>query len=144
MIDLNIRALTALTLRFLPSVTASKGGVLNVASVASFMPGPGFAVYYATKAFVRSFSEAVLEKAHRKLLKRGKGFAVLDAHDRHKLRIRIKKVRYAAEFFSPLYPAERSEPFLNALRAMQDDLGKLNDVETARGLVDGQIGRAHI
>lgn len=86
---------------------------------------------------VRSFSEAVLEKAHRKLLKRGKGFAVLDAHDRHKLRIRIKKVRYAAEFFSPLYPAERSEPFLNALRAMQDDLGKLNDVETARGLVDG-------
>jgi uncharacterized protein len=59
MIDLNVRALTALTLRFLPSVTATKGGVLNVASVASFMPGPGFAVYYATKAFVRSFSEAI-------------------------------------------------------------------------------------
>ncbi|MGJ0509781.1 MAG: SDR family NAD(P)-dependent oxidoreductase [Methylocystis sp.] len=59
MIDLNIRALTALTLRFLPSVTATRGGVLNVASVASFMPGPGFAVYYATKAFVRSFSEAI-------------------------------------------------------------------------------------
>lgn len=59
MIDLNIRALTALTLRFLPSVTATKGGVLNVASIASFMPGPGFAVYYATKAFVRSFSEAI-------------------------------------------------------------------------------------
>ncbi len=59
MIDLNIRALTALTLRFLPSLTAQKGGVLNVASVASFMPGPGFAVYYATKAYVRSFSEAI-------------------------------------------------------------------------------------
>jgi uncharacterized protein len=59
MIDLNIRALTALTLRFLPSLTETKGGVLNVASVASFMPGPGFAVYYATKAFVRSFSEAI-------------------------------------------------------------------------------------
>ncbi len=59
MIDLNIRALTALTLRFLPSVTETKGGVLNVASIASFMPGPGFAVYYATKAFVRSFSEAI-------------------------------------------------------------------------------------
>ncbi|GLI92479.1 SDR family NAD(P)-dependent oxidoreductase [Methylocystis echinoides] len=62
MIDLNIRALTALTLRFMPSVTADKGGVLNVASVASFMPGPGFAVYYATKAFVRSFSEAIAEE----------------------------------------------------------------------------------
>jgi uncharacterized protein len=59
MIDLNIRALTALTLRFLPSIRATKGGVLNVASVAAFMPGPGFAVYYATKAFVRSFSEAI-------------------------------------------------------------------------------------
>ncbi len=59
MIDLNIRALTALTLRFLPSLTATKGGVLNVSSIASFMPGPGFAVYYATKAFVRSFSEAI-------------------------------------------------------------------------------------
>ncbi len=86
---------------------------------------------------VRSFSEAVLEKAHRKLLKRGKGFAVLDADERHKLRIRIKKVRYASEFFSPLYHVERGENFLVALRDMQDDLGKLNDVESARGLIDG-------
>lgn len=59
MIDLNVRALTGLTLRFLPSLVATRGGVLNVASIASFMPGPGFAVYYATKAFVRSFSEAL-------------------------------------------------------------------------------------
>lgn len=62
MIDLNIRALTALTLRFLPALTATRGGVLNVASVASFMPGPGFAVYYASKAFVRSFSEAIAQE----------------------------------------------------------------------------------
>lgn len=62
MIDLNIRALTALTLAFLPSLVATRGGVLNVASVAAFMPGPGFAVYYATKAFVRSFSEALYEE----------------------------------------------------------------------------------
>lgn len=62
MIDLNIRALTALTLYFLPSLVATKGGVLNVSSVASFMPGPGFAVYYASKAFVRSFSEALSQE----------------------------------------------------------------------------------
>ena len=61
-IDLNVRALTALTLRFLPPITAARGGVLNVASVASFMPGPGFGVYYATKAYVRSFSEALREE----------------------------------------------------------------------------------
>lgn len=59
MIDLNVRALTALTLRFIPEMSRGKGGVMNVASIASFMPGPGFAVYYATKAFVRSFSEAI-------------------------------------------------------------------------------------
>jgi short-subunit dehydrogenase len=62
MIDLNIRALTALTLRFLPEIRKARGGVLNVASVASFMPGPGFAVYYATKAYVRSFSESLAEE----------------------------------------------------------------------------------
>lgn len=62
MLDLNTRALTALTLRFLPSIVAAKGGVLNVASVAAFMPGPGFAVYYATKAYVRSLSEALSQE----------------------------------------------------------------------------------
>ncbi|MGJ0535713.1 SDR family NAD(P)-dependent oxidoreductase [Methylocystis sp.] len=62
MVDLNTRALTALTLRFLPSIVAAKGGVLNVASVAAFMPGPGFAVYYATKAYVRSLSEALSQE----------------------------------------------------------------------------------
>lgn len=59
MIDLNVRALTALTQRFLPSIVAAKGGILNVASVAAFAPGPGMAVYYASKAFVLSFSEAL-------------------------------------------------------------------------------------
>lgn len=61
-VDLNIRALTGLTLRFLPAIVAAKGGILNVASVAAFMPGPGFAVYYASKAYVRSFSEALAEE----------------------------------------------------------------------------------
>jgi short-subunit dehydrogenase len=60
MIDLNVRALTELTHAFWPSMIANKrGGVLNVASTASFQPGPGMAVYYATKAFVLSFTEAL-------------------------------------------------------------------------------------
>lgn len=62
MIDLNIRALTALTHTFLPSIIAAKGGVLNVASIAAFAPGPGMAVYYASKAFVLSFSEALAQE----------------------------------------------------------------------------------
>lgn len=59
MIDLNARALTDLSLRFIGSLTRHRGGILNVASIAAFMPGPGLAVYYATKAYVLSFSEAL-------------------------------------------------------------------------------------
>lgn len=59
MIDLNMRTLTDLTLRWLDSVKRQRGGILNVASVASFLPGPGMAVYHATKAYVLSFTEAL-------------------------------------------------------------------------------------
>jgi uncharacterized protein len=59
MIDLNMRALTDLSLRWLDSVMRHRGGILNVASIASFMPGPGMTVYHATKAYVLSFSEAL-------------------------------------------------------------------------------------
>jgi len=59
MIDLNVRTLTDLTLAFVPSLAEHRGGILNVASVAGFLPGPGMAVYYATKAYVLSFSEAL-------------------------------------------------------------------------------------
>jgi uncharacterized protein len=60
MIDLNVRVLTDLTLRFLPAMVAKKsGGIINVASVAGFMPGPMMAVYFATKNYVLSFSDAL-------------------------------------------------------------------------------------
>ena len=59
MIDLNIRALTDLSLRWLDSITRHRGGILNVASIAGFLPGPGMAVYHATKAYVLSFTEAL-------------------------------------------------------------------------------------
>lgn len=58
-IDLNMRVLTDLTLRWLPSITRHRGGILNVASIAGFMPGPGMAVYHATKAYVVSLTEAL-------------------------------------------------------------------------------------
>ncbi len=59
MIDLNMRALTELSLRWLDSIKRQRGGILNVASVAGFLPGPGMAVYHATKAYVLSFTEAL-------------------------------------------------------------------------------------
>jgi short-subunit dehydrogenase len=64
-IDLNIRALTELTRLFLPPMIARRSGrVMNVASTAGFQPGPLIAVYYATKAYVISFSEAIANELH--------------------------------------------------------------------------------
>ena len=67
MIDVDVRALTELSLMFVDSLARHRGGILNVASVAAFLPGPGMAVYYASKAYVLSFSEAL----HRELSERG-------------------------------------------------------------------------
>jgi short-subunit dehydrogenase len=69
----NNLALVALTGLFLPGmVQRQHGGVLNVGSVAGFLPGPGMAVYYASKAFVQSFSEAIHEEL------RGTGVRVMN------------------------------------------------------------------
>ena len=59
MIAVNIGALTDLSLRFADSLIRNRGGILNVASIAGFLPGPGMAVYYASKAYVLSFTEAL-------------------------------------------------------------------------------------
>jgi hypothetical protein len=58
-IAVNIRAMTDLSLRFADHLIRHRGGILNVGSVAGFLPGPGMAVYYASKAYVLSFSEAL-------------------------------------------------------------------------------------
>jgi len=62
MIDLNVRALTALTKLFLAQTPKKNAKILNVSSLAAFQPGPFMAVYYATKAYVLSFSEALAEE----------------------------------------------------------------------------------
>jgi uncharacterized protein len=60
LIDVNVRALTALCLRFLPGMLARRrGGILNVGSITGYFPGPGMAAYFASKAFIRSFSAAL-------------------------------------------------------------------------------------
>jgi short-subunit dehydrogenase len=61
-IDVNIRALADLSVRFAPSVIRHRGGILNLGSIAGFLPGPGMAMYYASKAFVLSFTEALRQE----------------------------------------------------------------------------------
>ena len=70
-VQVNIASLVALTGLFLPGMMQRRrGGILNVGSVAGFLPGPNMAVYYASKAFVQSFSEALCEEV------RGSGVSV--------------------------------------------------------------------
>ena len=59
MIAVNIRMMTDLSLRFSDQLIRHRGGILNLGSIAGFLPGPGMAVYYASKAYVLSFSEAL-------------------------------------------------------------------------------------
>jgi short-subunit dehydrogenase len=61
-IAVNILAMTDLSLRFSDSLIRHRGGILNLGSIASFLPGPGMAVYYASKAYVLSFSEALRQE----------------------------------------------------------------------------------
>jgi short-subunit dehydrogenase len=66
MIDLNARVLVELTLALVPGMVARRrGGVINMGSVAGLVPGPQMAVYYATKSFVSSFSQALYEELRR-------------------------------------------------------------------------------
>ena len=58
-ITVNIRTLTDLSLRFSDALIRNRGGILNVGSIAGFLPGPGMAGYYASKAYVLSFTEAL-------------------------------------------------------------------------------------
>ena len=59
MMTINMASLTVLTKRFLPQILERKGKIMNVASTAAFQPGPYMSVYYATKSYVLSFTEAL-------------------------------------------------------------------------------------
>src|SRR5215470_9575183 len=62
MLQVNVVAATHLTKLFLPQIRAREGKIMNVASTAAFQPGPFMSVYYATKAYLLSFSEALAEE----------------------------------------------------------------------------------
>ncbi len=75
-----------------------------------------------------------LDRLHRQIKRRGVGLQRLDPLSRHRLRIRAKRMRYALEFFGDLYDARKDErdAYLATLKAMQDCLGALNDLNVAR------------
>ena len=90
----------------------------------------------ADPPLARDWIRPVLEARDRKLRKRAKHAHRMRADDRHRARVAAKKLRYAAEFFAPLFPAKRTEAYVAALSKLQSALGRLNDLEVATRLTD--------
>lgn len=84
---------------------------------------------------VRGLAADILGRRHAKALKKGRHFARLDAEHRHDVRIVVKKLRYASEFFASLFSAKKAKAFRKALAGVQDHLGSLNDVAVAQDLL---------
>jgi len=78
-----------------------------------------------------NLADEVLRKRHKQVMKLGRNFDDLADEALHELRISLKKLRYATEFFGSLYGRSRTKAYLKSLRQLQDDLGHLNDVAVA-------------
>jgi len=85
---------------------------------------------------VAVFARKVLKRLHRRLRRDGAQFDELGTDARHRLRIRTKRLRYALQFFGRLYDADRSKRLADALAAVQDSLGALNDLAVVERLMD--------
>ncbi len=88
----------------------------------------------ALGAPAREFAAHLIARRHRKMLKRAVSLAEGTAPERHAVRIAAKKLRYAAEFFAPLFADKRTTIYLKRLGALQDALGHFNDAATATRL----------
>ena len=78
----------------------------------------------------------LIAKRHKKVRKDGERFDSLSIEERHLLRIDVKKLRYAIDFFGTLYDKKHVDRYLEALSGLQDSLGYLNDVAVAEELVE--------
>jgi len=85
------------------------------------------------------FAARMLARRYRQVCRRGRRLRAQTAEQRHALRIAAKKLRYAAEFFSGLYPGKATRRYLQALSHLQDEFGALNDQAVAGRLL-AQIG----
>jgi CHAD domain-containing protein len=89
---------------------------------------------------IETVASKTLDKRMKKAREQARHLKSLDRTECHKLRIALKKTRYAAEFFRPLHDEKESGRFIKRLSRMQDTLGALNDVEAARLTLAKLIG----
>ena len=87
-------------------------------------------------------ASSALSRAHKKLLKRGDGFESLSKAERHQVRIALKRLRYALDFFGGAFDDERKKKFNKRLSRLQDDMGRMNDVAVAEAMLAQLVGVA--
>lgn len=90
----------------------------------------------AAATSARTLAATTLALRDRQLRKRSKRLRQVAPAERHRARIAAKKLRYAAEFFAPLYRGTRAAGYIDALARLQGALGALNDLATADRLLD--------
>jgi CHAD domain-containing protein len=88
------------------------------------------------------FAREVIDGRYQEAVLAGEGFESLSEKQRHAVRIQIKKLRYAVEFFGSLYPKKTFANYLATLKKLQDGLGTNNDLAVARTLIAGVIKSA--
>jgi CHAD domain-containing protein len=91
---------------------------------------------------IAGFAQSVLAHAHRRVLKRGRHFSRLEPVQLHRLRVAAKKLRYAAEFFAPLYHERHARDYRAVLTHLQDGLGAYNDAVVLTRLAAAASGGA--
>ena len=87
-------------------------------------------------------ARALLDERHGAAMKAGASFETLPPADRHKVRIAIKKLRYALDYLQSLFPAEHARAYPKRLKQLQEDLGALNDAAVASDIVDRLVAAA--
>ena len=114
----------------------------NIGKIEQWWIGGGWRAPANTPAMQKAvdFSRARMRKFHRRLGKLGKRTDKLDEAGLHRLRIRIKKLRYAVDFLGGLFPGKATRAYRTGLVEIQDCLGALNDIAVARLLL-AAVGR---
>ena len=84
---------------------------------------------------VASLAAGVLAQRAKRVRRAGQHFGSLTAEELHQLRIHVKKLRYASEFFRSLWPKARAKRYIATLEDLQDTLGRLNDLSVAQDLI---------
>jgi CHAD domain-containing protein len=110
--------------------------------------GPDFAVFLddvaglaqsrlplAHETRLRPMARRILNRQAKRAKKRGRAARSHEEGDLHRLRIALKKLRYTAEFFAPLYEKKKAKRYLTKIKRLQESLGRLNDIAHARSVI---------